>query len=501
MKKLRLLAVCSLLALSAPGLAPRTATAATNVSFDFFYETLKPYGEWVDAGEYGYCWWPSGVAADWRPYADGSWVYSDAGWTWVSYEEFGSVTYHYGRWVRLADYGWVWVPGYEWGPAWVSWRTSGEFIGWAPLPPECRFRREVGISVWVDSAFDIGPGSYNFCEVRDFGAPALRPVILPRQRNVAIIGGTLNVTNITMNNNLVFNGGPDYRIVSQQTAKPIRTLQLVQQTDPDEARAAFASHNAFARARGNSLTVFAPFITRPAQPVPPPPGVRVFKKPNADKGWGVITDPGTRQQITEKIRAQTRNMPEFVPATPVAQGQIILQPSVAAEPVPPPQKIVVPPNLLPPPDSQPAQEEQRRNSPRGVTVTRQSLPVIVNPPIFAPPPNSPNTPPSPQQQQQMQAGMARRQQMEEQQRQAAAQQAAGAQAEQARRMQMEQQRAAHEAQMRQQQILQQQQAAQQHPPVPPQPLAGRQPPPLPPPQPGQNSGIPGATPSPWPPPR
>jgi hypothetical protein len=62
-------------------------------------------------------------------------LYTDVGWTWVSYEDFGWAAYHYGRWIRLEDYGWCWVPGYEWGPAWVSWRTGGDYIGWAPLPP------------------------------------------------------------------------------------------------------------------------------------------------------------------------------------------------------------------------------------------------------------------------------------------------------------------------------------------------------------------------------
>src|SRR2546423_9736807 len=30
------------------------------------------------------------------------------------------------------------VPGDEWAPAWVSWRSSKDYVGWAPLPPEAR---------------------------------------------------------------------------------------------------------------------------------------------------------------------------------------------------------------------------------------------------------------------------------------------------------------------------------------------------------------------------
>ena len=48
----------------------------------------------------------------------------------------GWVAFHYGRWINTDAYGWAWVPGNEWGPAWVDWRRSDEYAGWAPLPPD-----------------------------------------------------------------------------------------------------------------------------------------------------------------------------------------------------------------------------------------------------------------------------------------------------------------------------------------------------------------------------
>lgn len=78
-----------------------------------------PYGEWIEVGDYGYCWRPTGVDEEWTPYSDGYWTYTDAGWTWVSYEEFGGIVYHYGRWTQIEDEGWCWVPDYEWDPVWV----------------------------------------------------------------------------------------------------------------------------------------------------------------------------------------------------------------------------------------------------------------------------------------------------------------------------------------------------------------------------------------------
>src|SRR5579871_5296357 len=144
-----------LIAVFAAVLAFLPARAQAGVSFDFFYDNLSPYGDWVEVGDYGTCWRPADVDADWSPYTDGYWAYTDAGWTWVSYEDYGGIVYHYGRWIRVEDAGWCWKPDYEWAPAWVSWRYSDDYVGWAPLPPEARWRRGVGISIWADNEYDI----------------------------------------------------------------------------------------------------------------------------------------------------------------------------------------------------------------------------------------------------------------------------------------------------------------------------------------------------------
>jgi hypothetical protein len=113
-----------------------------SVTFDTFRGTLSPYGDWVVSGSYGQVWRPR-VAAGWRPYYYGRWEWTNEGWLWVSDEPFGWAAYHYGRWTYDNYYGWVWVPGYQWAPAWVAWRYSGDVVGWAPLAP--------GVSVYVSS--------------------------------------------------------------------------------------------------------------------------------------------------------------------------------------------------------------------------------------------------------------------------------------------------------------------------------------------------------------
>jgi hypothetical protein len=304
--------------------APRASHAVTAASFDFFYDSLDPYGEWVEVPDYGYCWHPSGVDGDWAPYSDGYWAYTDAGWTWVSYEDWGAITYHYGRWVRLNDLGWCWVPGYEWGPAWVSWRSSDEYVGWAPLPPEVVFVNNVGISIWVDSAYGIGPGYYNFCRYHDFGAPAMRPCIINRNQNIVIINNTTNITNITVNphRRLVFNGGPDYRLMQKRSARPIQTLRLVQQTDINAAK---ASGNGFmARQHGNQLDVLAPVINQPAAGEKPRPKNigKVMTTSSVDKGWSRVPDAQAKQ-LQNRFQQQSGGLtPETSHAKPVAEKDL-----------------------------------------------------------------------------------------------------------------------------------------------------------------------------------
>jgi len=108
--------------------------ASASVDLATFQDSLQPYGEWVVVGSYGRVWRPR-VAAGWRPYYYGRWEWTDEGWLWATEEPWGWAAYHYGRWVYDPYYGWFWVPGYQWAPAWVSWRYSGDVVGWAPLAP------------------------------------------------------------------------------------------------------------------------------------------------------------------------------------------------------------------------------------------------------------------------------------------------------------------------------------------------------------------------------
>src|SRR6185295_18546682 len=113
----------------APTAQTRSETAESETSsYATFYQKLDPYGDWIETGDYGFVFQPRPAAQsnDWRPYTNGHWVYTDAGWTWISEEPFGWATYHYGRWLYDDEYGYVWVPDTMWSPAWVAWRESND---------------------------------------------------------------------------------------------------------------------------------------------------------------------------------------------------------------------------------------------------------------------------------------------------------------------------------------------------------------------------------------
>ncbi len=127
-----------LVALAVLGLGVVTSVAqgaATAENAALFYEALAPHGNWIQYGEYGPVWYPTKVSRDWRPYLDGRWRPTEMGWVFETAEPWGWATYHYGNWMPTLDFGWVWCPGRTWYPATVVWRTSRDYIGWAPLPP------------------------------------------------------------------------------------------------------------------------------------------------------------------------------------------------------------------------------------------------------------------------------------------------------------------------------------------------------------------------------
>ncbi len=323
---------------------PRSISDASQPkSYDTFYRRLEPYGAWRETSEYGYVWQPAQAQSsrDWRPYADGRWGYTDAGWTWISEEPFGWATYHYGRWIRLRNVGWIWVPGEEWAPAWVSWRTSDQYVGWAPLPPEARFDRQRGIRKWADSYYDIDADEYVFVSNEEIGSPRLIQVVVPVERNVTIVNQTVNVTNITYNNVTVVNEGPNYEQLRARSRHPVERFRLERRFDAE-------GESPQAVVRGNVLAVTTPVFT--AQTVERP---RVVGEPirqvTVERSWASSQNEPEAQRAREKMKSQATpppdappkrfDKPKMIQATPasVAATSATPMPSVSAPASPRPE--------------------------------------------------------------------------------------------------------------------------------------------------------------------
>jgi hypothetical protein len=318
----RILLAMTMLALVLPAL--QQADARTDISIDFFYDNLGDGGNWVEVGDYGYCWQPTVAVSNssWRPYSDGYWAYTDVGWTWVSYEDFGWATYHYGRWIRLRGRGWVWVPGRDWGPAWVSWRTGGDYVGWAPLPP-----RRAGdiyvdfspITARVDIDFDIGPAYYNFIDVRYIGEPVLRERIFAADQNVTYVSQTVNVTNITYNNSTVYNYGPDYNTLSRYSTRPIQRLSLQRETNVDPAAA--AQSKSLMKVQGDKLVIAAPQqFQKPTKPIAPKVVKEkvVLAQAPVERGWDPAGDQKAQTELKEKMKKED---PKAIPPPTVQASE------------------------------------------------------------------------------------------------------------------------------------------------------------------------------------
>ncbi len=290
------------------------AVAQESVSMDFFYDNLQPYGTWREVGSYGYCWQPREVDADWRPFSEGRWVYTDAGWTWDSDEAFGWAVYHYGRWANVDDMGWIWIPGMEWSPGWVSWRHNSDYIGWAPLPPEAHFRHETGFRGWVDDYYDIGPRNYCFVTARDFGARRLRSVFIDARQNLTIIRETTNITNIYYENNLIHNDGPRYESLAKVSRNPIAHYKLERRQRFEEDPRNWREEHGRSRVSDDSFSLFAPSFKEHGKEGPRNTGVKL-ERPQVNRGWQHAGSEPEVDELRKAMRSKVKP-PEDLPRPP-----------------------------------------------------------------------------------------------------------------------------------------------------------------------------------------
>lgn len=181
---------------------------------DYYYTSISPYGKWIELEPGFVVWQPLAMKRSWSPYSDGRWVWTRHGWYWDSYEPFGHVVYHYGRWHFDEYYGWIWVPGNEWAPAWVEWRYDDDYIGWAPLSPYANFSINIGIH--YSHNYIIPAHHYHFVRYKHFCNPHLSGLYIGNNHKVKIFSKTKYRTNYKYRDGRVVNAGVDVNVIRKR---------------------------------------------------------------------------------------------------------------------------------------------------------------------------------------------------------------------------------------------------------------------------------------------
>jgi hypothetical protein len=238
-------------------------TEPSPTDYTDYYDSLAPYGNWVDVGGYGRCWQPTVVVVNrgWTPYFNcGRWVYSDCGWYWMSDYSWGWAPFHYGRWFQHATLGWCWRPDRVWGPSWVCWRHNGDFCGWAALPPGARFVAGVGLTFHGHPArhdfnFGLTANHFRFVRANHFLERDLARHVLPRDHATRIFDHTVASSGIISRGRTVVNDGIPRGQIATATHANIRPVSLHNVT-PTEG---VGIRERFER-NGRTLAVYRPDI-------------------------------------------------------------------------------------------------------------------------------------------------------------------------------------------------------------------------------------------------
>jgi hypothetical protein len=421
-----------------PEPAPATETVVTTeaapppptegVTVNYFYDTLAPYGAWVNVEGYGLCWRPTVTVlnAGWAPYCDGGhWIYTDDGWYWYSTYSWGWAPFHYGRWFRDARFGWCWYPGTAWGPSWVTWRYSDDYCGWAPLPPRAVYREGVGFfyngaSVSVGFDFGLGVSAFTFVSTRNFCDPnPWRHRVAPREVT-QIYNHTTVINNfgVDRDHRTFINHGIDPGRITAVTHADIHPIAIREATTP------IARGEQLGR-DGRTLIVDRPHFT-----ATPNTGDRGNPRPPMNRGAAPRTaqpsQPRPQPAIGSPYRPANDNSPRnIVPNNPQPRGTY--EPATATPTQPSSPRGVVAPRaqvaptapvaprapIAPPPGDNfnrstdnrrypsPRMQQLEQQSPRANPISpveRRSAPASTPPAASAPPnvrqPSAPPAPPS-----------------------------------------------------------------------------------------------------------
>ncbi|RME19557.1 MAG: hypothetical protein D6806_18105 [Deltaproteobacteria bacterium] len=243
----------------------------------YFFDKLSPYGDWIWTPEYGWVWKPRGVWAEWRPYTYGRWVYTEYGWTWVSFFDWGWAPFHYGSWAYLSSLGWVWVPGTVWAPAWVIWRYSDTYIGWAPML--------AGFGLWFGwGYYPVVYEYWTFIHWDHFCDPHPHHHYLPRRQAGRIFRRTMYPRACRNRSGMACIRGPAANLVERRARVAVKRLKVVNVARLPRS----ASDGKRLGVAGNRVRIFRPNLSARSAPT--------FKaRPRRSTDLGIIPNQPARR--------------------------------------------------------------------------------------------------------------------------------------------------------------------------------------------------------------
>lgn len=201
-------------------------------AYGSFYSHLAPHGVWMEFDDGLVVWRPTIMRRGWAPYSMGRWIWTEYGWYWDSYESFGYITYHYGRWYNDEYYGWIWIPDYDWAPAWVEWRYDDSYIGWAPLPPYAIFSVNTGIHFTFDYVTPYN--HWHFVNYNYMCDPYVYNHYVGPKDKYRVFSNTKYRNDYGYSNGRIINRGVDVGEVRSRSGQDIRQRTLQQISDPRE---------------------------------------------------------------------------------------------------------------------------------------------------------------------------------------------------------------------------------------------------------------------------
>lgn len=242
MKRLMLLSFMIIIA----GFIANSELKAQRFEYNHFYVSLAPLGSWIEIDNGLLAWRPNHIGRSWAPYQVGRWVWSSNGWYWDSYEPFGDITFHYGRWYNDDYYGWIWVPDNEWGPAWVEWRYDDDYIGWAPLSPYATFSISFGIR--FTHTYNSPWNHWNFVRYHHFCEHNLHSYYIPSSFKHRVFSDTKYRNDYGYEGNRIINRGIDRTTIERRGNVRIQEREIVRVNNP----------RTDVKGRGDRVEVYAP---------------------------------------------------------------------------------------------------------------------------------------------------------------------------------------------------------------------------------------------------